>query len=221
MKRRSTATYKGALAVTEREWLTVVDPEAMLSWAAERASDRKLRLYAIACCGRLANYFDEQFAAALIEAAKLADENPPKPLRARRSGQRYDLMNTLANRFARDAACVAAGRAIETATIRGGMAWEERLFQASCLIDLLGNPFRKVRFDPRWRTETAVALARQFYERGEAASLPILADALEEAGCDELAVLNHARDIHQPHVRGCLVVDLVLGKEWPYSVPRR
>ena len=50
-------------------------------------------------------------------------------------------------------------------------------------------------------------------EQPEAASLPILADALEEAGCDDPAVLAHARDIHQPHVRGCWVCDLVLGKE--------
>lgn len=210
--------------MTEREWLTVVDPERMLTWASEeRASDRKLRLYAIACCRRLAHHFDARYSAALVEAAALADETPPKPRRTGRTARRHDtdLLHSLSDARAHTAAWLAADRAIATATARGGMAWEERLFQASCLIDLLGNPFRKVRFEEKWRTETAVALAQQFYERAEAASLPILADALEEAGCDEPAVLAHARDIHQPHVRGCWVVDLVLGKEWPYSVSRK
>ncbi len=209
--------------MTERQWLTVVDPEAMLTWASERVSDRKLRLYAIACCRRLAHHFDARYSAALAEAAALADETPPKPRRAGRTARTHDrdLLHALAEHDAHTSAWLAAERSISIAAARGGMAWEERLFQASCLIDLLGNPFRKVRFEASWRTETAVALAQQFYDRAEAASLPILADALEEAGCDEPAVLAHARDIHQPHVRGCWVVDLVLGKEWPYSVPRR
>jgi hypothetical protein len=208
--------------VNERQWFTVVDAPSMLAWASERASERKLRLFAIACCGRLAHQFDARFVAALIEAAKLADETPPKPRRAGRGarGHDRDLLHALAEPQGRYAALFASERAVAVAEARG-MGWAERAFQASCLIDLMGNPFRKVRFDAKWRTETAVALAQQFYERGEAASLPILADALEEAGCDEPAVLAHARDIHQPHVRGCWVVDLVLGKEWPYSVSRK
>jgi hypothetical protein len=43
--------------------------------------------------------------------------------------------------------------------------------------------------------------------------MPILADALQDAGCDHDAILNHCRDLNQPHVRGCWVVDLLLGKE--------
>ena len=77
--------------------------------------------------------------------------------------------------------------------------------------DIFGNPFRPVAFDPSWRTSTAVALARQMYESRSFDRMPILADALEEAGCDEPSVLTHCRG-DGPHVRGCWVVDLVLGK---------
>jgi hypothetical protein len=74
-----------------------------------------------------------------------------------------------------------------------------------------GNPFRPVAFDSRWRTETAVALASAIYAERTFDRLPILADALQEAGCDHPDLLAHCRG-PGPHVRGCWAVDLVLGK---------
>jgi hypothetical protein len=67
-------------------------------------------------------------------------------------------------------------------------------------------------FDPRWRTDTAVALARLMDESRDFSAMPILADALQDAGCDNNDILEHCRG-PGPHVRGCWVVDLVLGKE--------
>jgi hypothetical protein len=67
-------------------------------------------------------------------------------------------------------------------------------------------------FSPEWRTDTVGALARQMYEACEFSAMPILADALQDAGCDSEDVLSHCRG-PGPHVRGCWVVDLVLGKE--------
>ncbi len=75
-----------------------------------------------------------------------------------------------------------------------------------------GNPFRSVVFDPHWRSETTVALAAGVYAERAFDRMPILADALEEAGCDDVDVLTHCRG-PGPHVRGCWVVDRVLGKE--------
>ena len=77
--------------------------------------------------------------------------------------------------------------------------------------DIFGNPFRPVAFDPAWRTSTAIALASQMYESRDFAPMPILADALQDAGCDNDDVLTHGRG-DGVHVRGCWVVDLVLGK---------
>ncbi len=78
--------------------------------------------------------------------------------------------------------------------------------------EIVGNPFRPVAFDPSWRTATAVGLARSMDESRDFAAMPILADALEDAGCDNPDVLAHYRDPNGAHVRGCWVVDLVLGK---------
>jgi hypothetical protein len=82
----------------------------------------------------------------------------------------------------------------------------------SLIYELFGNPFRPVTFAPDWRTDTAVSLARTMYEAREFSAMPILADALQDAGCDSDDILNHCRDPQQVHVRGCWVVDLVLGK---------
>ncbi|MDB5310206.1 MAG: hypothetical protein JWO38_4408 [Gemmataceae bacterium] len=80
------------------------------------------------------------------------------------------------------------------------------------LRDIGGNPFRPVAFDPSWRTDTAATLARQMYESREFSAMPILADALQDAGCDNEDILGHCRG-DGPHVRGCHVIDLLLGKE--------
>ena len=85
--------------------------------------------------------------------------------------------------------------------------------QRLCAIvrDVFGNPFRPVVFSPEWRTDTVLALTRQMYAAREFGAMPILADALQDAGCDNTDILEHCRG-DGPHVRGCWVVDLVLGK---------
>jgi hypothetical protein len=80
------------------------------------------------------------------------------------------------------------------------------------LREIFGNPFRPVSIDPIWRTPQALALARTAYEERRFEELPLLADALEEAGCTDEAILAHCRGLG-PHVRGCWVVDLVLARE--------
>ena len=67
-------------------------------------------------------------------------------------------------------------------------------------------------FPGDWRTTTSVQLARGMYESQDFSAMPILGDALQDAGCDNDEVLNHCRDPQGIHVRGCWVVDLVLSK---------
>ncbi len=78
--------------------------------------------------------------------------------------------------------------------------------------DIFGNPFQLAFSDPTWLTSVVVSIATSIYESRAFDRLPILADALEEAGCDNDAILSHCR-IEGPHVRGCWVIDLLLGKK--------
>ena len=74
---------------------------------------------------------------------------------------------------------------------------------------VFGNPFRPAaKLDPRWRTSTVLALAAGIYAERAFDRMPILADALMDAGCGNADVLGHCR-AETPHCRGCWVVDLV------------
>ncbi len=88
----------------------------------------------------------------------------------------------------------------------------ERREHCSLLRDIFGNPFRPVAFSLAWRTDTVTALARGMYESRDFSAMPILADALQDAGCDNPDILDHCRRDAR-HARGCWVVDAVLGKE--------
>ncbi len=87
----------------------------------------------------------------------------------------------------------------------------EGVQQVLLIRDIFGNPFRPVAFDPVWNTSTVVALAQGMYAERDFSAMPILADALQDAGCDNDDVLNHCRG-PGPHVRGCWVVDAILSK---------
>jgi hypothetical protein len=89
---------------------------------------------------------------------------------------------------------------------------EELSHQLVIFHDIFANPFRPVSFDPAWRTTTAQQLTQGMYDSRDFGAMPILADALQDAGCDNAPILDHCRGAG-PHVRGCWVVDLVLGKE--------
>jgi hypothetical protein len=93
----------------------------------------------------------------------------------------------------------------------GNLFADERDVQAKLIRCIFGNPFRPLSFDPHWRTEDVLGLARGIYEDRAFDRLPLLADALMDAGCDDDQVLGHCRS-EGPHARGCWVVDLALGK---------
>jgi hypothetical protein len=76
---------------------------------------------------------------------------------------------------------------------RGAGRRREKVALASLLRDVLGNPARRVCFPRAWRTEAAVALARVAYESRDFTPMPILADALQDAGCDNADILSHCR----------------------------
>jgi hypothetical protein len=226
--------------MTEAEWLACEDVAAMLKLIEGKASERKLRLFACACCRRVAHHLSnpayqqfvevgEQYADGGVSfeecqaAHRIAYEAYTLAVSGR--GNNVDLAVAWATMprgergyLARYAEIVAGN------SCRLGDGWirhrplnqQQRLEQAqqaALLRDIFGNSFRPVTFSPSWRTDTALTLAQQMYESRDFGAMPILADALQDAGCDSDDVLNHCRDANAPHVRGCWVVDLVLGKE--------
>jgi hypothetical protein len=99
----------------------------------------------------------------------------------------------------------------QTATVaeQRGRAWIGEHWQSNLLRDVFGNPFHSVSLDPAWITPLVKGLALSIYDDRNFTDLPILADALEEAGCTNADILQHCRG-PGPHVRGCWSLDLIL-----------
>jgi hypothetical protein len=202
------------MAMTEQEWLACADPEEMLMAVGDKASDRKLRLLAVACCRSMWKFLtDERSRRAVDLTEQFSDGNVSvKDMeRARRAAysaaQQEQTDSFLAAISVWNAARPAIRNGLRLITNNVGAGRYSDFFR-----EILGDPFRPVSVHPSWLTTTVVALAQSIYDDRAFDRLPILADALEDAGCDNADILNHCR---QPgvHVRGCWVVDLVLEKE--------
>ena len=204
--------------MTEAEWLACRDPRRLLDGVS--ANHRRLRLFACAECRRqLHNVVRDEFRNALDVAERYAaGAATDAELSAASRATMYGSARRRANRaqsptlglihwLVQPDVSMLSAASLAVASKPAARQW-----QCQVLRDIFGNPFRPVAFDPDWRTDTAVALARRMYESRDFTAMPILADALQDAGCDRDDILAHCRDANATHVRGCWVVDLVLGK---------
>jgi hypothetical protein len=201
--------------MTEAEWLACADPLRMLTFLEGRASERKLRLFAVACCRRVWHRLGDKRSQIAVETAEKyadgrANETELSSVRAAvwQGPKLWPTPWACTHEVAHKAAWFACQNA---ARIAGQVGEADR--QVSVLRDIFGNPFRPVSLDAEWLTSTVVALATGIYAERAFDRMPILADALQDAGCTNEDVLAHCRDTSLTHVRGCWVVDLVLGKE--------
>jgi hypothetical protein len=220
----------GAQQAAEAEWLHGSDPEPMLE-DAHLASERKLRLFAAACCRRVWEQLGADARRAVEVAERHADGtaageelDAARPAAGEPSDREAALVRSVTDRSvdAGDCASAAATFHADSQTPRQDTPSEQEQWyeavstestaQADLLRCVFGNPFRPVVFDADWRTSTVVGIANQMYESGDFSSAPVLADAIQDAGCTSADVLDHLRHGGQ-HARGCWVVDLVLGKE--------
>jgi hypothetical protein len=76
---------------------------------------------------------------------------------------------------------------------------------------IAGDPFRPPVDASAWRSATVVAIARGIDAERAFDRLPILADAMQDARCEDAEALDHCRG-PGPHARGCWVVEWALGR---------
>jgi hypothetical protein len=214
--------------MTEDEWLRCGDPLRMLRQLRADSHSRKALLLTAACCFRVWDHLPEHCRSwvRLLEDAAEGRANPQ-----RLNDDWEDVEDTLGRLSFNEYPNHADGKyaaLIEMLCVY----WEandvppdpnpkartyttERKAYAALVRDVYGNPFRPASVDPTWlawNEGTVPRIAQAIYDERAFERMPILADALEDAGCDNADILNHCR---QPsvHVRGCWVVDLLLGKE--------
>jgi hypothetical protein len=206
-------------AMTEEDWLAEGNSQSLLAWLRRHvdASERRLRLFAVACYrhGRLA-WPDERSAAVAEHAERLVEET--WPLLSRETGHDPEMVAD-AWQTAVDSARNGAGMPAS-----GRKDWWTAFMQAEdtlCRLvrDVFGNPFRtRPPFEPAWRNDLVMSLAQAAYgdrtfPEGtlNAESLAVLADAVEEVGCTDRNLLDHLRG-PGPHVRACHALDWILGR---------
>src|SRR5262245_33709309 len=246
----------GGRPMTEEEWLACRSLREMLGIILPSQSDRKLRLFAVACCRLIQQVFPDQagveyrlavaerYADGLATAQELGKVQASHPCGGEVSFECFGheaavgdpRLAVLTAQSKCDAAALLgmlrprpvqpARRGLFSRLVRffSRPRWPApagdvppefhtgRMAQCALLRDIFGYPFRPVAFSRGWLTSDVVVLARGIYEERAFDRMPVLADALQDAGCDSEDILTHCRQPGE-HVKGCWVVDLVLGKE--------
>jgi hypothetical protein len=215
-------------AMTESEWLRCGDPMRMLKEVRAESSGREGLLLAAACCARVWESLPENCRkwARLAEDAAEGRADPAQ-LDATWEGVESALGVLCYNEFPNHAEGKFAAL-LEVLCVywdsldpltdpnpKSRSYTAERKAYAALVRDIFGNPFREASIDPAclaWNDCTVSRIARAIYDERAFERMPILADALEDAGCDNADILNHCRG-SGVHVRGCWVVDLLLGKK--------
>jgi hypothetical protein len=221
--------------MTEAEWLACVQPSVLIESVGHRVWDeRRGLLFAVECCRRLPVIPDARLHGVIEKLERVADELATENELYEATRTAYDVVEWEARHdmsssryHAAEVVLAAASYPTEEYTAisafvecaeadcgPGDGTIRRRLYEAfaGLVREMVGNPFRSVTFNPDWRTTDVMLLAQRIYESREFGAMPILADALQDAGCDSDDILDHMRDTTAPHVRGCWALDLVLGK---------
>jgi hypothetical protein len=220
------------------DWQAWNNPLPMLNWLRERqASERKLRLFACACCRDILDIlvgYDPRAVSLLEKCERMADGQPAVAGHPSREpvwlGSEAVQAGSVLAAALQPSAWNAARETVDAvrqllqarADSRGGShramlggSWvsSAQRIQAALVRDLFGDPFRS---QPLYLADVAdqrnvMHLARMIYSERSFQDLPVLADALEDAGCTDEEVLEHCREPGE-HARGCWLVDAVLGR---------
>jgi hypothetical protein len=201
----------------------------MLEFLRGRASERKLRLYAAACCRKVWHLLVDESCRKAVDIAEdfadgrttrqelagaweMAGNVRPSPEAGPTQRESwYDVH--IAGWAVADVDAFHAARLVQSRT--SPLTWrttKEGIQKCLLIRDIAGNPFRSITLAPTWLTGTVTKLVEAIYEERAFERLPILADALEEAGCSNAHILQHCRS-GGDHIRGCWVIDLLTGRE--------
>lgn len=226
----------------EAKWLACADPWQMVRFLGDRLSERKMRLFGCACIRQYWELLQEPRCKEAVEIAEgYADHLLPRErllaayVRAKALAKHWvstSMPENYLRSAVRDAVNPAINRTIASLlnTVRWAAVcdqrngtWERECTvrteaagrQAQLLREIVGKATSPAPINSAWlvwHDSAVVRIAEGIQTDRRFENMPILADALEEAGCDKPDILQHCRSGGQ-HVRGCWVLDLLLGKE--------
>jgi hypothetical protein len=188
--------------MTEQDWLDSANPQTKVAWLEDKASERKFRLF-------VAGFWHRQ-------VENLSGDDRAALLRRTAVMESWADTGKLGKGFRRSHSphivfFASSGFTAARNTTYAPLPWVKTrrqwaiAVQRTILNDIFGPlPFRPVTLNAAWRTSNVTVLAQSIYDDRAFDRLPILADALEDAGCDNADILNHCREPGE-HVRGCWV----------------
>jgi hypothetical protein len=192
--------------VDEREWLYATSGVPLLEFVRGAASDRKLRLFACAC-GR--TLWDE-----LTKAGRRAVETAERYADGRADAEELRKAWSRTDAFSCESLVCCAQSPYPLQLLIDDCK-NFRVAAAAALVrELFGNPFRTPRVEPGWLVANGgvvTHMAEAIYEERRFDEMPVLGDALEDAGCADREILTHCRQAGG-HALGCWVLDALLGK---------
>lgn len=224
--------------MTAQDWATTDDVNAMLDAIRGKASDRKLLLFACGCC----RLVEAKLPAVAMMAKQFELQSERPSTREEKWSMLTLAGSSLLGNFGPLIGRVLSGTNNEPWTLAKNVSSTIQLFtratpmsademtaevlqltvndqpnrsaleQADVLREVVANPFLEIAFDPRWRSETVLGIAASIDEASAWDRLPILADAMQDAGCEVPAILDHCRDPQGVHRRGCWVLDGILDR---------
>jgi hypothetical protein len=210
---------------TEDDWRTGTNLDLLLAFAAGRASRRKVRLFASACVRLLWDKLEApELRRAVVVTERFLDGRASAGELHVAANDANEARNAVGwgadgRRHAASAVCQLASSSRWEGGERAHHIVEEIALAGACgpeklalLRDMFGNPFRMVLIARDWLTHDGgqvARLAEAAYDERAFDRLPILGDALEDAGCDDEALLAHLRG-PAPHTLGCWTLDALL-----------
>jgi len=203
--------------MTEAQWNSCTNPQPMLALLRDRVSERKLRLFARACCSAVSSRIECQEHRKALEGLEAMMDGWHANVKQITSI--YSTAETPAEYAVYQLSFIcrpfrdlrATIPSLASATQQAGFPVESLCALIRCVF---GNPFQPALVDPGWllwNCRTIEALAEVIYDERRFGDLPMLADALEDAGCTNPEILEHCRG-SGPHALGCWVLDILLGK---------
>ena len=230
--------FKEQDLITETEWHSTLCPYTLLNHIQYTTNDRKWRLLAVASVREIEHWVTEDCCRKMMDLAErhsdgLVTDETIESLRHHATRVAWPSQTGIAPYTAdfvasqvgiaeKGADCVWRARWVH------GMVWqvimamgtrytdETRALrdESDCQLirEIFGNPFRPMALDAAWHAPTVIGIARSIYEQKQFSHMPLLADALEEAGCHLSDVLHHCRSGEQ-HWRGCWLLDVLLAKD--------
>jgi hypothetical protein len=210
--------------VTEQEWLACDDPDRLLRFLSGRPPDRKMLLFAAECYRRVHSLLPPDRQSLMEQLLRIAERDEmlsdsTKLEILHSMGQRPQLWNPdmgtyFIGKFTAyyTARIYASRHTPDYGQVNNDDYSAERRNQVSIFRHTIGNPFRPATVAPACLTAQVLAVAGIIYDGRRFQDMPLLGDALEDAGCNNSEILNHCRAV-QDHFRGCWVVDHLLGKK--------